>query len=87
MIKYNVYCLKTQKLLAVYNNKETLKTMDTSKCFYIPIDVVDVAKRMNVNLEHYYDRNSNEASLSNHDAVSNVINRNNNLVIGMLTLF
>ena len=34
-MKYNIYCKFTGKLLATYTNKETLKTLDTSKCYYV----------------------------------------------------
>lgn len=33
-MKYHIFCKNTHKLLAVYSNKETLKTLDTSRCYY-----------------------------------------------------
>lgn len=33
-MKYYIYCKTTHKLLAIYTNKETLKSLDLSKCYY-----------------------------------------------------
>lgn len=33
-MSYDVFCRKTNKLLAVYHNEETLKSLDTNKCYY-----------------------------------------------------
>lgn len=33
-MKYYIYCKITHKLLAIYTNKETLKNLDLSRCYY-----------------------------------------------------
>lgn len=44
-MKFNIYCKKTDELLAVYSNAKTLETLDTSKCYYIAVEESKPVKR------------------------------------------
>lgn len=33
-MQYHIFCKETHKYLCTYNNAETLKTLDTTRCYY-----------------------------------------------------
>lgn len=71
-MQYHIFCKETHKYLCTYTNAESLKTLDTARCYYKEVNMEayeKIAPNTYINMYNARNTNRNKTS-SNHSYYS-----------------